>query len=250
MPAIVSERSKAHILIVDDDPTTAANIADLLTMSGFHASIAETGSAAKAKFVERCPDLVILELMLPDVDGLVLCAELSRRGATVLVCSATNRQRDPILARRLGAEDFIAKPFDLAEFEARVEAILRATNHVTPTSKPEFFVEDDQDLRVGTLLLNRARRHVTVGEQELPTTGMQYRLLRALVSHPNEVIPRKELAQSCWGFEVLGSSRSIDVQIHRLKVKLASLGLRGAEIVAVRGEGYKIVSHLRTAAAA
>ena len=122
MPSIASKNSRARILIVEDDPVMAGSLVELFTMDGYQAAVAKNGSTAKAKLQELHPDLVILDLMLPDIDGLVLCSELSRAAVPFIVCSGTNRQRDRILARRLGADDFIAKPFDIYEFEARVAA--------------------------------------------------------------------------------------------------------------------------------
>src|SRR6266581_7837959 len=132
--AAMPESARARILIVDDDPVMAGSLAELLAMDGYQASVAKNGSTAKAKLQELCPDLVILDLMLPDIDGLVLCSELSRAAVPVIVCSGTNRQRDRILARRLGADDFIAKPFDIYEFEARVAAVLRRSGTGDQTS--------------------------------------------------------------------------------------------------------------------
>ncbi len=146
MLAIGSKSANARILIVDDDPAVAGSLADLLAIDGYQASVAKNGSTAKAKLQELRPDLVILELMLPDIDGLILCSELTRAAVPVIICSGTNRQRDRILARRLGADDFVTKPFDMYEFEARVAAVLRTSG----TAHPHSMVDGTNERRVET----------------------------------------------------------------------------------------------------
>ena len=176
MPSIASKNSRARILIVEDDPVMAGSLVELFTMDGYQAAVAKNGSTAKAKLQELHPDLVILDLMLPDIDGLVLCSELSRAAVPFIVCSGTNRQRDRILARRLGADDFIAKPFDMYEFEARVAAVLRRSvtaDQTRRTDQPnEPRVETGgvtQELRVGEMLLSRSRSALCTPTR--PSTG-------------------------------------------------------------------------------
>jgi DNA-binding response OmpR family regulator len=123
---ITSQHAPRRVLIVDDDPNVVGTLAEILTGSGYEVFTAGDGAIARAKIQELRPELVILDVMLPAADGLVLCAELKRRGTAVIVCSGTSRRRDGILALRLGADDFISKPFDLDDFEMRVAAVLNA----------------------------------------------------------------------------------------------------------------------------
>src|SRR6266516_4060970 len=146
MPPFVSKKARARILVIDDDTVMAGSLVELLAMDGYQASVAKNGSTGRAKLQELHPDLVILDLMLPDIDGLVLCSELSRAAVPVIVCSGTNRQRDRILARRLGADDFIAKPFDIYEFEARVAAALLRSGTGDQTST----TDQPNEQRAGT----------------------------------------------------------------------------------------------------
>src|SRR6266705_1287603 len=173
MPPFVSKKARARILVIDDDPVMAGSFVELLAMDGYQASVAKNGSTGRAKLQELHPDLVILDLMLPDIDGLVLCSELSRAAVPVIVCSGTNRQRDRILARRLGADDFIAKPFDIYEFEARVAAVLRGSGATDPPSADAQLserrtakVEGPNERRVGEMVMSPSRTAVTIIGEE------------------------------------------------------------------------------------
>ncbi|MGH2371367.1 MAG: response regulator transcription factor, partial [Chloroflexota bacterium] len=205
---------------------------------------------------EASPDLILLDLKLPDVDGLVLCADLrAQADVPIIVCSGTAEKRDSILAFKLGADDFIAKPFDADDLLARVQAVLRrAARHPRPEAMPPYALprvahpaapsEATPTPRVsqlGDLVLDHARRHVTLGGQPLHLTPTEYRLLAALISRPDEVLSRQELAQLVWGYQEAGVGRSIDVHIRRLRAKLDSAAVPPPMIVSVRGFGYKIV---------
>jgi two-component system response regulator MtrA len=230
---------RAGILIVEDDPSARELLKDLLETNGYRVWIAESGSQAKEMVRDVRPDLVLLDLMLPDADGLVLCAALkARANVPIIICSGTNRKRDAVLALHLGADDFVAKPFDIYDLEARIEAVLRRTAQqkvVQPTAEPDQY-------RVGDLVIDRTRRHVVLGDQELQLTPTEYRLLCTLASRPDEVFSRDELAQHVWGYQDASSGRAIDVHIRRLRVKLDSVNTPPPPIISVRGFGYKIAS--------
>src|SRR6266542_5915961 len=182
-PSTGSRMRPANVLIVEDNPATARALTELLEGNGYQVSTAEDGSTAKALLDEIHPDLVILDLMLPDVDGLVLCADLkARMDVPIIVCSGTNRKRDGTLALRLGADDFVAKPFDMYDLEARVEAVLRRSSR----SKTERTANEPEHFQIGDLLISRSRRYVTLGGRELQVTPTEYRLLSALASRPDE----------------------------------------------------------------
>ncbi len=238
-PSMGSRTRPANVLIVEDNPATARALTELLEGNGYQVTTAEDGGTAKALLDEIHPDLVILDLMLPDVDGLVLCADLkARMDVPIIVCSGTNRKRDGTLALRLGADDFVAKPFDIYDLEARVEAVLRRASRAKaerPTSEPDHY-------QLGDLYISRTRRHVTLGTRDLQVTPTEYRLLCALASRPDEVLTRDELAQHVWGYEDASSGRAIDVHIRRLRIKLDSAPVPPPRIVSVRGLGYKMLS--------
>ena len=237
MPELLSGEPRARVLIIDDDSKSAHSLADLLAQSGYQASVAESGAAAKAQLGELRPDLVILDIMVRDVDGLMLCADIKNSsGVPVIVCSGTCRRHDRVLALRLGADDFIGKPFDFDEVEARVAAVLRRAGW--PKSEDG---EETARLHVGPLIVDTAHHFAAIGKHELQTTPMEYRLLCILASRPGGVFTREVLAEAIWGFEVAAIGRAIDTHVSRLKRKLLTYAAGAPRIVAVRGEGYKLV---------
>lgn len=237
------QSARAGILVIEDELAMREMLRDVLETSGYRVWIAENGTQAKEMIRDVRPDLVLLDLMLPDADGLVLCAALkARANVPIIICSATNRKRDAVLALRLGADDFVAKPFDIYDLEARVEAVLRRTAQ-QKTAQP---VAEPDQYRVGDLAIDRTRRHVVLGNSELQLTPTEYRLLCTLSSRPDEVFSRDELAQHVWGYQDASSGRAIDVHIRRLRVKLDSVDTPPPPIISVRGFGYKISSGQRS----
>jgi len=226
------------IMLVEDDPAVAQTLTDALESSSYRVWLAETGADAKTLLEQTRPDLIILDLMLPDVDGLVLCSGLKAiADVPIVICSATPQKRDAILGLKLGADDFIAKPFDIYELEARVEAVLRRTTQartVEPSAAPP------DHIRIGDLVIDRSRRRVTLGGDPIQLTPTEYRLVSALASRPDEILSRDELATLVWGYQDASSGRTIDVHIRRLRVKLSSGPVPAPAIVAVRGFGYKM----------
>src|SRR3982750_2391474 len=191
-------------MLVEDDRPIAQTLIDALESSGYRVWLAETGADAKTLLEQTRPDLIILDLMLPDVDGLVLCSGLKAiADVPIVICSATPQKRDAILGLKLGADDFIAQPFDIYELEARVEAVLRRT---TQTRVADQSPSPPDHIRVGELVIARSRRRVTL----------------------------------VGGYQDASSGRTIDVHIRRLRVKLSSGPVPAPAIVAVRGFGYKM----------
>jgi DNA-binding response OmpR family regulator len=229
-------KTAAKILLVEDDVAIAEVLVALLESEGYRVWHAADASGAEELLDQAQPDLVILDIMLPDTDGLVLCSELRARWpAPVVLLSATKRRFDPIIGLRLGADDFIAKPFDTRELLARLEAVLRRSSvgQAQPSSQPEAY-------RIGPLAVDIARRTVTYGDQPLQLTPTEFRLLAALASEPERVFSREDLASRVWGYESIGESRVVDVHIRRLRQKLDESSITDPEIVTLRGFGYKL----------
>jgi two-component system, OmpR family, response regulator MtrA len=227
------------IMLVADDHAVAQTLTDALESSGYRVWLAETGADAKTLLEQTRPDLIILDLMLPDVDGLVLCSGLKAiADVPIVICSATPQKRDAILGLKLGADDFIAKPFDIYELEARVEAVLRRTSQTRVSSEASPSPPDH--IRVGELIIDRSRRRVTLGGEPIQLTPTEYRLVSALASRPDEILSRDDLATLVWGYQDASSGRTIDVHIRRLRVKLSQGPVPAPAIVAVRGFGYKM----------
>jgi two-component system response regulator MtrA len=225
-------------MLVEDDAAVAQTLTDALEASGYRVWLAETGADAKTLVEQTRPDLVLLDLMLPDIDGLVLCSGLkSIADVPIIICSATPQKRDAILGLKLGADDFISKPFDIYELEARVEAVLRRSMHPRPAAPAP---SPPDHIRVGELIIDRSRRRVTLGGEAIQLTPTEYRLVSALASRPDEILSRDELATLVWGYQDASSGRTIDVHIRRLRVKLNNGPVPAPPIVAVRGFGYKM----------
>lgn len=255
-----------NILLVEDDPAVAEIVTAALELQAYEVRLAKAAAEARAVLDGTRPHLVILDLLLPDEDGLVLCAELRAYGDIgILVCSGTNRARDRILALRLGADDFLAKPFDVAELEARVHAVLRRIGYApraavaeTPSSPgqlascaphqgaaPPTQQAAHRPIVLDDLVIVPNKCRATLGSEVLPLTATEYRLLCALAREPATVCSREELAQQVWGSADAAIGRAIDAHIGRLRAKIAAAASSAAaaalRIESVRGFGYQLV---------
>src|SRR5215207_6246041 len=163
----------ATILLIEDDADTARSLTKALENSGYRITAVDTGGEAEALIAHVRPDLILLDLMLPDTDGLVLTTRLkAQTNAPIIICSARTEQVDRVLGLKLGADDFVAKPFDLDELEARIEAVLRRAARAR-----EVPVQPADQIRVGELLIAQARGSVTLRGQPVHLTPTEYRLL-------------------------------------------------------------------------
>ena len=226
------------ILLVEDDPDTARSLTKALESSGYHVTAVDTGAEARSIIEHVRPDLILLDLMLPDTDGLVLTTALKTlTNAPIIICSARQEQVDRVLGLKLGADDFVAKPFDLDELEARIEAVLRRASRVR-----ESMATPPDQIKVDELLISQSRGTVTIAGQIVHLTPTEYRLLVALASRPDEVLTREALGQIVWGYQDMGTGHLIDVHIGRLRLKLRRASRVAPAIVTVRGKGYTIAS--------
>lgn len=215
------------ILIVDADRATVDRLQ--LALGRYETIFAADGAAALHQVCTEKPDLVMLELELPDVDGLLLIGKIREASsAPIIVCSARQAQADRVLALRHGADDVIAKPFDLDEFNARVEAVLRRSNRVRA----------HDDLHVGALSISD-RRGARVNGTPLRLTPTEHRLLLLLVEQQGEVVTREFLAEHLWGVSDASAVHALAVHLKRLRGRLWAV-LGAARIVTVRGQGLRI----------
>jgi len=233
------------ILLVEDDQDIARSLTKALESSGYRVIAVDNGTEARSIIEHVRPDLILLDLMLPDTDGLVLTTALKTlTRAPIIICSARQEQVDRVLGLKLGADDFVPKPFDLDELEARIEAVLRRASRVREPASPP----PDQ-IRVGELVISQSRGTVNLAGQQVHLTPTEYRLLVALASRPDEVLSRENLGQLVWGYQDLGTGHLIDVHIGRLRLKLRRASKAAPIIVTVRGKGYTIGSDDTTRAA-
>jgi two-component system response regulator MtrA len=224
------------ILLVEDDADTARSLSKALESSGYRVTAVDTGARARSMVSKMWPDLILLDLMLPDTDGLVLTTMLKNlTTAPIIICSARDGRADRVLGLKLGADDFVGKPYDLDELQARIEAVLRRAARARGATP----VAPSDQIRVDDLVISPSRAMVTVGGKVVHLTPTEYRLLVALASRPDEVLSREMLGQLVWGYHDLGTGHLIDVHIGRLRLKLRMPSHR-ALIVTMRGRGYTI----------
>ena len=222
----------AKILFVDDDPSIRNLIQRFLSKQDYQVESAEDGKTALAMFEQFNPDLVILDVNLPDTLGYNLCQEMQNR-TKVFVLMLTSRadEADKIRGFSQGADDYLTKPFSLGELEVRVGAILKRQRIVTTAEKQRLVFEK--------LVIDPERREVTIDHQLIPLTALEFDLLRFLASHPGRVWRRSELIQEVWDYEYVGDQRVVDVHIGQIRKKIEIDAAQPILIQTVRGVGYK-----------
>jgi two-component system OmpR family response regulator len=232
--------TKDRILIVDDDPEIRQLLVDYLERQGFDAVPARNGREMGQALDRHAIDLVVLDLMLPDADGLTLCRDLrARSNLPVLMLTARGEEADRIVGIEMGADDYLVKPFSPRELLARIKGILRRTRALPPNLKPDT----QRCLAFSGWKLDTATRVLTGADGvATPLSGAEYRLLRILLDHPNRVLNRDQLVELIHGREAEAYDRAIDVQISRLRQRLQDDGREARLIKTVRGEGYVLAS--------
>jgi len=224
------------ILLVEDDAPLAEMLRYRLRARGYAVLHAQSAAEAEAAAIDAHPALIILDLMLPDMHGLILCANLKERcAAPIIICSATKRKDDGALGLKLGADDFIAKPFSSDELEARIALALGRS--ARGAAAPAL---GDEVQTIGTLSIDRARCVVAVGDMPVHLTPTEYRLLCALADQPDRVVPAKALVERVWAEHDAGLHDALGVHVRRLRAKLTGGPVRAPTIVAARGFGYRL----------
>jgi DNA-binding response OmpR family regulator len=226
-----------RILLVDDEQPIQTLLSFPLERDGYEVVVAADGREALARFEESPPDLVVLDVMLPRMDGLEVCKRLRAKGETVpiIMLTAKSEEIDKVLGLELGADDYITKPFSLREFRSRVRAALRragmsAGNDASP---------DDEPLEAHELRIDPAKRQVTVRGEPISTTFVEIEILSALAHAPGRVFTRDMLLTRVWGDSAYRDPRTIDVHIRHLREKLERDAKDPEYIFTVRGVGYR-----------
>jgi len=226
---------KQRILLVDDDPNISHLVRLYLEKEGFAVTEAARGDTALESFQKEMPDLVLLDVMLPGLDGLQVLREIRKTSkAPVIMLTAKDETFDKVLGLELGADDYVTKPFETKELVARVKAVLRRA----PAAE-EKKTDNDDTLRFPQLTISLARYEVTYEGRELEMPPKELEVLYYLASHPNMVFTREQLLERVWGFDFFGDSRTVDVHIKRLREKLPECEKYGWEIHTVWRVGYK-----------
>ena len=220
------------ILIADDDK----NICELLRMylekDGFSVAIAGNGEEALAKFDEENPDLLLLDVMMPRLDGWQVCRELRKKSeCPIIMITAKGETFDKVLGLELGADDYVVKPFEAKEIIARIKAVLRRTGKANAEN-------DKKEVNYDKLTVNMTKYELKVDGKIIDTPPKELELLFHLASNPNRVYTRDQLLDEVWGFEYYGDSRTVDVHIKRLREKLEGISEKWS-LKTVWGVGYK-----------
>ncbi|WP_353931963.1 response regulator transcription factor [Okeanomitos corallinicola TIOX110] len=219
------------IMIVDDD-FSVRNLVNRFLSRKYQIESASDGKGAMTLFEQFNPALVILDWNLPDANGYKLCQEMqSRTNVLVLILTSRNDEADKIKILAAGADDFMTKPFSLAEIEVRVEALLRRIRYIQPNQA--------QRLVFKQLAINPEGREVTLNNKPLALTALEFNILHFLASHPGQAWSRPQLIQKVWGCDYVGDGRVVDVHIGQLRKKMESDSSTPEFIKTVRGYGYK-----------
>ena len=229
----------AKILVVDDEQPIIDVLTYNLERAGYDVIVAWDGAEALALARRERPALMILDLMLPKLDGIEVCRALRREAAAnqepdipIIMLTARDEEIDRVLGLELGADDYVVKPFSVRELVARVKAVLRRVQHVP--------VDSSKAIRLGDLLVDKSRYEARLAGRLLDLTTLEFEVLHTLTRQAHHVLSREQLLEQVWGYEYLGDQRVVDAVIKRLRAKLRSAAPDRELIVTVRGVGYKL----------
>lgn len=221
-----------HILVVDDEPALVKGLRLSLEQEGFLVSTAADGREALEKVTAGRFDLIVLDLMLPGVDGLTVCREVRKQAQTpIIMLTAKADDLDKILGLEMGADDYLTKPFNTRELLARIRAVLRRM-------EAQRTADDGQRIQIGSLLIRLPQRRVERDGQPLDLTAREYDLLELLAKHPGVVYTRQQLLDLVWGYDFAGDERTVDVHVRRLREKLEPDPSKPTYLLTKWGVGY------------
>ena len=223
----------ARILLVDDEHSIQTLLSYPLRKDGYHVTSAHDGNEALQRFDEARFDLVVLDLMLPKLDGVEVCRQLrSRSQVPIIMLTAKGSEMDKVAGLEVGADDYITKPFSMREFRSRVKAALRRSRMIA-------VAPEDESIERGDLLIDFGRRVVTLRGEEVKLTYVEFEILGALARSPGRVLSRETLLEHVWGDSEYRDPRTVDVHIRHLREKLESDPKDPEFLFTVRGVGYR-----------
>ncbi len=230
----MSRPTGARVLVVDDEPPILRAVRTYLSRRDYQVETAETGAQALDSYARRRPDLILLDLGLPDTDGFEVIRRVREHGNTpIIVLSAWGAEQDKVKALDLGADDYLTKPFGVDELLARVRVALRHAARPAQGSEAVY--------RTGDLEVDLEHRRVRVGGDEVRLTPTEYNLLKAFIAHPNKVLTDRMLLQQVWGPEYGGESHYLHVYVARLRKKLEADPQRPRYLATEPGVGYRLL---------
>ena len=228
---------KISLLVVEDDENISSAISEYFSRAGYNVKTVEDGLMGVKSALDDAPDAVVLDLMLPKMDGLAVCREIREKAnhLPILMLTAKDDVVDKVLGLEMGADDYITKPFSLRELEARIKSVLRRSR--IPASVDAS--KDEVPVVRGRLRIDPARREVTIGERQVDLTPKEFDLLRLFAANPGRVFPRKYLLEKIWDYSYEGYDRTIDSHINRLRAKIEENPENPQMVLTVWGIGYK-----------
>ena len=229
------------ILVVDDEPGVLDVAQMYLAREGFRVTLAADGLAALAAAEREEPDLIILDLMLPGLDGFEVCRRLRRASdVPIIMLTARDEDVDKIVGLELGADDYITKPFNPRELAARARAVLRrSTAGQNPSSRPAP-AATGQTIQVGGLVVNPAGRTACLHGRALELSPREFDLLWTFARHRGQALSREQLLEQAWGYDFAGGTRTVDMHVAQLRKKLAATGGSDVTITTVQRVGYRL----------
>lgn len=232
------------ILIVDDEKPISDIIKFNLTKEGYETVIAFDGREAVAKFEQENPDLIILDLMLPELDGLEVAKEVRKTShIPIIMLSAKDSEFDKVIGLEIGADDYVTKPFSNRELLARVKAHLRRTENIETAVAEENATSSSSHLVIGDLKILPDAFVAEKRGQEIELTHREFELLHHLATHMGQVMTREHLLETVWGYDYFGDVRTVDVTVRRLREKIEDTPSRPEYILTRRGVGYYMKSY-------
>jgi DNA-binding response OmpR family regulator len=226
----MAQAANPSVLVVEDESSIASFVALYLKNAGYAVRTVATGSDALTQVAADSPSLIVLDLMLPDIDGIEVCRRIRKSSdIPILMLTARDEDVDKIIGLEVGADDYLTKPFNPRELVARVKSILRR-------AAPERRQLESKVLEHGDLTVDAGRREVRVGEEEIQLAPKEFDLLWELLDHRGLVLTRDQLLERVWGYTFAGDTRTVDVHVRQLRRKLGD----ASPIVTVWGVGYKV----------
>jgi DNA-binding response OmpR family regulator len=222
----------SKVLVVDDEDHIVELARIYLTREGYEVEGVGDGAEALARFAQIKPDLVVLDIMLPGLDGISICKEIRKQSQVpIIMLTARDEVTDKVVGLEVGADDYLTKPFHPQELVARAKALLRRAR-IEPDA-PKL-------IRAGKLEVDLERHEVRHGEAKIPLRPKEFDLLTLLARHPGRVFQRSELLDLVWGYDFPGYTRTVDVHVQQLREKLAAAGITNPSIETVWGVGYRL----------
>ena len=222
------------ILVVEDDPAISLGLKKNLKYEGYEVLTATRGDEGLEMAIERQPDLIILDIMLPNLSGFEVCKTLKRNEVDIpiIILSAKDQEIDKIMGLDLGADDYLTKPFSIRELIARINAVMR---------RKKRYEKEMEVYKFGEVEIDFSARTVTRGDKTLDFSPREFDLLAYFVRHPNEVMERRQILNKVWGYNYYGTARTIDNFVTKLRQKIEPVANDPVHFVTARGIGYKFV---------